>query len=152
MIPWVLNDPNWNFGDSTDVSFDLNPIDHSASGADNDPYTDWVYWRNPQDTSPGTTGYDQFVADVAASTYDFASPEVLARTVLINRNGGDVSDSSLTNVNQLLPEVGTVFRILSVKPQASTTLTSVSLYTAVGTTFSFEPDVDGYPFPTVSLI
>jgi hypothetical protein len=115
MIPWVLND--WNFGDATDQSWDLNPLDHSASSADNDPYTDWTYWRNPVDISPGTAGYDQFVADATAGTYDFASPEVMARTVLINWNGGDVFDPTFpANVNQILPEEGTIFRITSTKP------------------------------------
>ncbi|MFQ5706317.1 MAG: T9SS type A sorting domain-containing protein [bacterium] len=115
MIPWVLNDIN--FGDETDQSYDLDALDHSGSGADNDPYTDWTYWRNPQDMSPGTSGYDQFVADVTAGTYDFLSPEVMARTVLVNWNGGDVFDPTFpANVNQILPETGTIFRITSTKP------------------------------------
>jgi len=57
------------------------------SGALNDPGTDWVYWRNPVDMTPGTSGYD---ATVAAADYgypDLAGEEVMARTIWNNWNG-----------------------------------------------------------------
>jgi hypothetical protein len=110
MIPWIFD------VDGNDA-FNLVAVDHTISGGDNDPETDWIYWRNPANTSPGTAGYDKFVADAQAGTYDFASPEVMARTVLVNWNGGSVADPTFpANVNQVLPETGTVFRILSTKP------------------------------------
>lgn len=110
MIPWIFDT------DGNDL-FSLVASDHSISGGDDDPETDWVYWRNPANTAPGTAGYDQFVADATAGTYDFASPEVMARIVLVNWNGGSVSDTTFpANVNQAMPETGTVFRIISTKP------------------------------------
>ncbi len=115
MIPWVLDEAAEN-----DVyDFGTNPdgtgLDHPVSGGANDPYLDWVYFRNPVDTSPGTAGYDAFVA--AGANYDFGSPEVLARTVLVNWNGGDVNDPNFpNNVDALMPETGTVFRIITTKP------------------------------------
>jgi hypothetical protein len=118
MIPWVLDE-----GDENDV-YDFGTIggtglDHGVSGGENDPYLDWVYWRNPENTSPGTTGYDQFVVNALAGTYNFNSPEVMARMVLVNWNGGDVNDPTFpANVNQLLPEEGTIFRILTLKPNS----------------------------------
>ncbi len=60
--------------------------DLADSGAENDPGTDWVYWRNPVDTSPGTAGYDATVASGYAYP-DFAGSEVMARTIWNNWNG-----------------------------------------------------------------
>ncbi|SVD23180.1 uncharacterized protein METZ01_LOCUS376034, partial [marine metagenome] len=56
------------------------------SGALNDPGTDYVYWRNPNDMSPGTAGYDAAVA----ANYDYAThtgAEVMGRTIWNNWNG-----------------------------------------------------------------
>jgi hypothetical protein len=78
---------------------------------------DWVYFRNPQDLTPGTAGYDQFVVDGLAGTYDYDSPEVWARTVLVNWNGGDVNDPNFPDsVDALVPEEGTIFRATTNKP------------------------------------
>jgi hypothetical protein len=116
VIPWVLDDDNGE-PQYQDV-YNLTPFDHTISGGDNDPYMDWVYFRNPTNTAPGTAGYDQFVADGA--NYDFNSPEVMARTVLVNWNGGSVSDPTFpANVNQAIPETGTTFRIISTKPNTT---------------------------------
>ncbi|NOQ97941.1 MAG: hypothetical protein GQ561_07220, partial [Calditrichae bacterium] len=84
------------------------------------PYMDWVYWRNPTDTSPGSAGYDQYVADAQAGTYDYNSPEVMARTVWVNWNGGDVNDPTFpANLDATIPEESTVFRIISTKPNTT---------------------------------
>lgn len=112
MIPWI------NDADGNDV-FNIEAIDHSISGGDNDPQTDWIYWRNPANRLPGTAGYDQFVADATAGTYDFASPEVMARMVLVFWNGGSVSDPTYpANLPLTMPETGTVFRLVSTKPNS----------------------------------
>lgn len=110
MIPWIKD------LDGNDA-FNLIAVDHSISGGDNDPETDWIYWMNPQNMDPGTAGYDKFVADGWAGTYDGNSPEVMAAIVLVNYNGGSVSDPAFpANVNQVMPEAGTVFRIISNNP------------------------------------
>ena len=80
--------------------------DHPISGGDNDPATDWIYWFLPVDETPGSAGYQDFFFGTAA-----AGGEVLARTQLVNFNGG-----VLPEVNAPLPESGTTFRIYTFKP------------------------------------
>ena len=104
-VPFEL----WNVGVLSDPSDDYQMIcwiyDYDGSGtynwhgeledsgADNDPGTDWVYWRNPNNTSPGTVGYDETIASDYAYP-DFAGSEVMARTVWNNWNGyGSTADS-----------------------------------------------------------
>ncbi len=99
-----------------DDVFDLDGTDHAISGGDNDPETDWIYWYNPVNMAPGHAGYDAWVADMNQS-----ADEVMARFVLVNFNGGSVGDATFpANVNQLLPATGTVFRILTTKPNTPT--------------------------------
>ena len=80
--------------------------EHSASGGDNDPWTDWVYWRVPENSTPGQAGYMADVNAMFANTYNYDGNEIMARTVLINWNGGVQPP-----FNQDLPEQGTIFRI-----------------------------------------
>ena len=119
MIPWHLDldeDGTYNmsaWGDSNNGG-GLGGFEHSASGGNNDPYTDWIYWANPPDKSPGTAGYDVAEAQMLAGTYTGNDDtEVWARTVVVNWNGG-----SEPPFNQDLPETGTIFRISSTKPNA----------------------------------
>lgn len=105
------------------LAFQLNPIDHVVSSQSDDPYTNWVYWFDPSDKSPGTAGYDAAVAEGIGIPvpFDPNSEEVMARTVLVNWNGGDVNDPNFpANVNQLMPEQGTVFRIITAKISTAT--------------------------------
>jgi hypothetical protein len=103
--------------------------EHSASGGDNDPYTDWIYWYFPVDSTPGQSGYQTKAAQMLAGTYDYADPEVFARTVLVSWNGHLLDsqvDTLLTGDTltvppvfiQDLPEPGTIFRISTFKPNA----------------------------------
>lgn len=141
MIPWI-NDAD---GSGT---FNLEQLDHGLSGSDNDPYTDWIYWMEPTPRTPGTTGYDAFVA--AGAGYDagvsgaFPWPvqfgtgdEVMARTVLVNLNGGSVSSGTWpANVNSLMPATGNVIRIISTKPNAPTDRFTVNTASYAATTSS----------------
>ena len=80
--------------------------DHVASGAANDPFSDWIYFYRPDDTTPGQRGRDLFYSgDGTVGT------EVLARIVLVGWNIGTAPP-----YNPSLPEVGTVFRIVTAKP------------------------------------
>lgn len=97
--------------------------EHSASGRDDDPFTDWVYWNLPGDQTPGESGYLAAEAAMLSGTFDGSDieHEIMARTVLINWNGhetvGDLFDT-LTYppvFTQLVPEQGTVFRIETAK-------------------------------------
>lgn len=111
MLPIILDwdlDQQFNFAVGQD---------HSVSSATNDPYTDWFYWYNPTDTSPGETGYqaeaDQLLNDPANWVYE-NNREVMSRFVFVNWNGGETTTGG--PYNQLLPEEGTIFRITTVKP------------------------------------
>lgn len=108
LIPLVYDE------DGNDL-FNLMPIDHTVSGGTNDPYTDWFYWYIPEDLTPGTAGYDAWVNSGFNS--NLVHDESMARTVLVNWNGGDVGDPTFpANVDAEMPEEGTIFRIISSKP------------------------------------
>ena len=104
----IYNSEAWGCADS--AVFGPAGGEHSVSGADNDPFTDWIYWYLPVDDSPGESGYNTRVAEFFAGTYDYGDAEIMARTVLVNWNGGDAPP-----FNQELPEPGTVFRIITNK-------------------------------------
>ena len=113
-FPFIIdNNDNGEWG--------LTPLDHLISGGDNDPYTDPVYWVIPENEAPGEVGYNELLskiqADVAAYEYlDGTNGDALRRTVLVNWNGGDVTDASFpANVDALEPETGTTFRITTNK-------------------------------------
>jgi hypothetical protein len=120
-----------------DGEFDLAAIDHSVSGGDNDPETDWFYWVIPADRSPGEGGYNtlltQIQADVANYVYlDGTDGDAIRRMVLVNWNGGSVADPTFpANMDAVMPEQGTVFRITSAKPNS---LNDVFAFTAPAVT------------------
>jgi hypothetical protein len=119
MIPWVLDEVVENDVYDFGTNADGTGIDHTVSGGTNDPYLDWVYWIRPEDFSAGTAGYDAFVA--AGANYGYEGDEVMARTVLVNWNGGECTDPTFpANVDALMPEEGTIFRITSTKPSQVT--------------------------------
>jgi len=115
LIPWLLDDDKsgtFNMGAPGNKGF--GTYDHTVSGGENDPYTDWVYWYKPGDTSPGQAGYLAAQADMIAGTYDgHDAEEVMARMVFVNWNGGLAPPYT-----QDLPETGTIFRITTTKPNA----------------------------------
>ena len=119
LIPWVWGDIIGD-GSSDNFVYDLSQYgsaldgtchdgcEHSVSAGDNDPYTDWVYWRLPEDDTPGQAGYMAFEAAMKSDPYSWPGNElpIMDRTVLINWNGGVTPP-----FNQELPEQGTVFRL-----------------------------------------
>lgn len=119
-VPFAL----WATGDSEDVMDDyrLVPIlceetcgagttaglfdigqDHAISDGADDPFSDWVYWYNPDPTrTPGEQAYnDFFFANGEAGL------ELFARTVLVQLDGGTEAPYDVA-----LPEPGTTFRIV----------------------------------------
>jgi hypothetical protein len=135
MIP-LLYDVN------LDGVFDLDGEDHPVSGGDNDPETDWIYWYNPTDETPGTAGYDAFAARIAAGdtvgAENLIGDEVMARTTLVGWNLGSVGDTTFPlNIPaaQRLPETGTIIRISSLKPS---TPSDEFIYTATAPTYNAE--------------
>ncbi len=92
-------------------------FEHSFSGGDNDPFTDWVYWMRPNNTTPGEAGYLLSEAELIGATYDGSheAAEVFARMVFGQWNGGS-EPPFLAD----MPEPGTVFRISTTKPNTPT--------------------------------
>ena len=89
----------------------LRNVDHEVSGGDNDPETDWIYFMEPADKTPGTSGYDTWALTAETDPTIGLGGEVLARIVMVNWNGGSVSGTPVPVYNAVLPESGTVFRI-----------------------------------------
>jgi len=128
LIPWYRS--NGGAGrlqtDSTGMTYQLDPNDHPVSQQDNDPYTPWIYWRIPEehlDYSSGMVGYHSFLAAIDTiagneGTYNYGGREVISRSVLVNWNGDDVSDSSVAIGTQMVPEEGTIFRLVTTKPNS----------------------------------
>ncbi|MCH7858318.1 MAG: T9SS type A sorting domain-containing protein, partial [Candidatus Marinimicrobia bacterium] len=125
LVPWLLTVEGGGGISLNPDGYTVEPTDHSASGGDDDPFTPWIYWIRPADFSPGTAGYDAFVASLdftvtppMEGTYAYDGAEIFARTVLLNWNGGSVSDPATfqATVDQLVPEEGTIFRLITTKP------------------------------------
>ena len=117
LVPFIMDDgddntfnlESWGCIDSASHGGDG---EHVVSGGDNDPFTDWVYWLSPVDQTPGESGYLAEETAMLAGGYDASGleDEILARTVLVNWNGGVEPP-----FNQDIPEEGTVFRIRTAK-------------------------------------
>lgn len=103
----------WKNGYGGTDDFRLNPLDHRISGGLNDPYTDAVFVFAPDDLTPGSAGYEAWLRDASnGSDPGFREEDAWLRNlVFVNWNGGDVQDGRLTQVKQLMPEPGTIFRI-----------------------------------------
>ncbi|HEY4613527.1 MAG TPA: T9SS type A sorting domain-containing protein, partial [Bacteroidota bacterium] len=109
MIPIVLDD-----GDGTFKFY----LDHTASGGNNDPYCDPIYWYMPQpDAAPGQAAYQAAVARMSP-TYNFTTEQRHLRGMTLmnwnQRQGGNPGPAGA------MPEVGTVIRIETTKPNATT--------------------------------
>jgi len=107
------------FDSDSNGAFNLVRLDHPGSSSENDPHTDSFSWIEPADRAPGSSGYTTILNAIQASPaghryLDTAliHREIFREMVLVNWNGGTVSDVSWpSNVNQLMPENGTVFRL-----------------------------------------
>ncbi len=133
VIPWFLSSGGVGTAqtDTSGLTYQLDPNDHSGSGATNDPFTPWVYWRIPADTSPGEAGYNAFEAAIdktalTEGTYAYDGTEVIARSVLISWNGDDVSDGSVAAGTQMTPEEGTVLRMITTKPNSASDVFTIT--------------------------
>jgi hypothetical protein len=72
--------PTWGF-----------TLDHEASGGNNDPASDWVYWYMPGDQSPGDAGYQAAISGNPDTRGNYDWTEYFARMMLMNwnQNQGD---------------------------------------------------------------
>ena len=94
--------------------------DSQISGGLNDPYTDGITWIIPADVTPGEAGYDAIVAAIQASPAA-AEPLVvngnaaLYRSSIVWWNGGNTETAGAYD-QFAFPEVGTIFRMVTSKP------------------------------------
>jgi hypothetical protein len=109
MMPWLFDD------NGNDV-FDFK-LDHGASGGDNDPYTDWIYFYMPNDNpQPGEQDYLDLVAAMTPDPENWPGDvevENFARFVIMNWNQhqGDGGED-------VWPDPGTVFRLRMTIPNS----------------------------------
>jgi hypothetical protein len=147
LFPYILDvDGNQQFNlmtqagvDTVDNGSGVGTADHTVSGGTNDPFTDWIYWVIPANTSPGTAGYDAIAAEVTGATHTYlgastAGTDVMRRVVLVGWNFGLVAPGTYL---QNMPETGTVFRIEATKPN---TATDVFTFTAPAPTKGIDQD------------
>ncbi|NND70317.1 MAG: T9SS type A sorting domain-containing protein [Rhodothermales bacterium] len=120
--------------------FDLQFFDSSVSGSDNDPESDWFYWYDPcnaacdaNDFSPGEDGYNRWQSDLLGGVSAFThGRETLARTVVVNWNGGAISaatdkaDYQANVLDQDMPEAGSILRAETTKPLADGDVFTIS--------------------------
>lgn len=152
MIPYLKDEDGngeWN------LQYGREEADHDMSARLNDPWTDQVYILSPVDETPGTQGYDNFMAG-AANGSDlpawYAKPGdndpggpmnawcAFARTVFVNWNGGDViAATSPADYNAQSPEIGTVFRITTTKPITPDDIFEFSTLSAKGKATEYDP-------------
>ena len=104
LVP-IICDTNTCGGGTEHGVFDIGS-DHVASGAANDPFTDWVYWYPPADLTPGEIGHNRFFAGEIGVGH-----EIIARLVLVGWNIGTAPP-----YDPDMPELGTVLRIVTSKP------------------------------------
>ena len=119
LFPYMIGD-----GDST---FDITRFDNNVSGGDNDPETDWFYWVIPTDKTPGQAGYNAIVSSIQANIpgHAYMDPAIMngdamRRMVLVNYNGGSVASPTFPeNLTSKMPATGSVFRIVTGKPNVA---------------------------------
>jgi hypothetical protein len=106
MIPVILDG-----ADTAGVPSFGFQLDHEASGGDNDPYSDWIYFYAPADMTPGQAGYQAAIAS-NPTTRDPSWTEHIARVIIMNWNENQAGPDPVL----AQPETGTIFRIESTKP------------------------------------
>ena len=143
----VVSDPADDFqlmpmywDDDGDGVWNLAAGDHSISGGTNDPFLEGFYVLEHYLQEPGTTGYEAIIAALTADPtsngamggYIWASspnylgaPGQITSVVMMNMtfanwNGGLVGDPTFpANVDAVMPETGTVFRMVTTKPNSA---------------------------------
>ena len=130
--------------------------DDPSSSSDNDPSSDWVYWGNPDDMSPGQAGYDTWIAPGVGNEPAGGWTEVMARTRIMNwnryRGGGVILDGAgplePEAAEQVLPEVGTIIRWITNKPNLPVDEFTFSTASLVGKTIEYNPsNIKVWPNP-----
>ena len=149
--------------------WDLAAGDHSISGSTNDPYMESFYVLEHYLQEPGTTGYEAIIAALTADpssnsatggyiwasspNYLGAAGQITSVTLLnmtfANWNGGDVEDATFpANVDAASPEIGTVFRMVTTKPNTTSDTFAFSTSDAAPTSMAYScDDIGVWPNP-----
>ena len=149
--------------------WDLAADDHAISGGSNDPYLENFYVLEHYLQEPGTTGYDAMIAALTADPssnsatggYIWASGPgylgaegqitsvLLLNMTFANWNGGDVEDPTFpANVDAAMPETGTVFRVVTTKPNAASDVFTISTSSYMTGNTTFDPqNINVWPNP-----
>jgi hypothetical protein len=155
MLPAILNGQGLGAAMDDLDAFDLWGDDASSS-SDNDPSSDWVYWGNPDDMSPGSAGYDAWIAPGIGNEPAGGWTEVFARTRIMNWNrylgGGDIfTDGAALDsaaAEMAMPEVGTVIRWITNKPNTIADRFTFSTSSVAGVTQTYNPNtINVWPNP-----
>jgi len=155
MLPAILNGQGLGAAMDDLDAFDLWGDDASSS-AENDPSSDWVYWGNPDDMSPGSAGYDAWIAPGIGAEPAGGWTEVFARTRIMNWNrylgGGDMfGDGAALDsaaAEMAMPEVGTVIRWITNKPNTMADKFAFSTTSLDGVTLTYDPNtINVWPNP-----
>ena len=154
------------FNDSNeDGEWNMYQDDSPISGASNDPYMEGFYVVEHADRAPGTAGYEALVAAFTADpnsqgAYEWATGPGLplsadgqiSRAVLLNMtfanwNGGDVTADPFV-VDAAIPETGTVFRMVTTKPNTASDVFTVSTSAYKTATIAYDPKkINVWPNP-----
>ena len=155
MLPAILNGIGLGAAEDNLDAFDLWGDDESSS-AGNDPSSDWVYWGNPDDLSPGSSGYDAWIAPGIGNVPAGGWTEVFARTRIMNWNrylgGGDIFDAGgaldSAAAEMAMPEVGTILRWITNKPNTIADRFAFSTTSLDGVTQTYNPTtINVWPNP-----
>ena len=152
-----------------DGEWNLAAGDHAISGGSNDPFLESFYVLEHYLQEPGTTGYqaiiDALTADPtsngAMTGYIWASspnylgvPGQITSVVMLNLtfanwNGGSVDDATFpANVDAVMPEEGTVFRVVTTKPNTASDVFTVSTSAYKTATTAYDPKkINVWPNP-----
>jgi len=149
--------------------WDLAPGDHAISGGTNDPFLEGFYVLEHYLQEPGTSGYEAIIAALTTDPFSngaqtgyiwASSPDylgvpgqitsvVLQNMTFANWNGGDVEDPTFpANVDAVIPETGTVFRIVTTKPNAANDVFTISTSTYKTGDAAYDPkNINVWPNP-----
>ena len=153
LIPYLRDEDDngeWN------LQYGREDADHPTSGGLNDPWTDRVYVLSPVDETPGTQGFENFIAGAESgeelpawySQPGWTDPGgsmdawcLFAHTVFMIWNGGDVtSATSPADYSAESPEIGTVFRITTANPNSVNDVFSFSTDSLKPETVAYSPE------------
>ena len=149
--------------------WDLAAGDHAISGGSNDPYLESFYVLEHYLQEPGTTGYqaiiDALTADptsngamtgyIWASSPDYLGVSgqitsvVMLNLTFANWNGGSVDDATFPdNVDAAMPETGTIFRVVTTKPNTADDVFTVSTSAYKTASAAYDPKkINVWPNP-----